>query len=91
MTEQAREMTNEELEALIAQGEARLTAMDTEWRKMKAEKQALSARLDGWATILRLRRDLGLSEKGIETTRQVLGVSGIPSQAQVGTPGASQS
>jgi hypothetical protein len=76
------------IEDEIAALEAQLTMYHAERKKLKKARQVVLDRLETLYTMKRLKDDVGLSEKGIDSLRQVIGARGIASTEAIGSPDA---
>lgn len=81
-------MSQSTIDEEIAALEAAQTRLHTEGKALKAKRRLVAEQLEILHTQQRLTKDLGLSERGIQTMRQVIGASGIAPSGGVGAPGA---
>lgn len=72
----------------IARLEQTLTDLHAQQKALKAQKRAVAEELEQLRTAELLTKDLGLSDKGVQTLRQVIGARGVESQEAIGRIGA---
>lgn len=81
-------MSQSTIDEEIAALEAAQTRLHTEGKALKAKRRLVAEQLEILHTQQRMTKDLGLSERGIQTMRQVIGATGIPSATAIGKASA---